>query len=72
MIKKFDNINNELSKSLNEEIVYREMVKILSSHEIKIYQARVDRVNTRMQRYFNSTPLRNIFARICNYAFTVN
>ncbi len=48
MIKKFDNINNEFSKSLNEEIVYREMVKILSSHEIKIYQARVDRVNTRM------------------------
>jgi hypothetical protein len=72
MIKKFDNINNEFSKSLNEEIVYREMVKILSSHEIKIYQARVDRVNTRMQRYFNSTPLRNVFARICNYAFTVN
>ena len=48
MIKKIDNINNESSKSLNEEIVYREMVKILSSHEIKIYQARVDRVNTRM------------------------
>ena len=24
-----------------------------------------------MQRYFNSTPLRNVFARICNYAYTV-
>ena len=41
-------------------------------HEIKIYQARVDRTNTRIQRYFNSTPLRNVFARICNYAYTVN
>ncbi len=25
-----------------------------------------------MQRYFNSTLLRNVFARICNYAYTVN
>ena len=25
-----------------------------------------------MQRYFNSTPLKNVFARVCNYAFTVN
>ena len=48
------------------------MVKILSLHEIKIYRARVDRTNTRMQRYFNSTLLKNVFARICNYAYTVN
>ena len=48
------------------------MVKILYLKEIKIYQARVDRTSTRMKRYFNSTPLRNVFARICNYAYTVN
>ena len=29
-------------------------------------------MNTRMRRYFNSSPLRNVFARICNYAYTVN
>ena len=48
------------------------MVKLISRYEIRIFQSRVDRVETRMQRYFNSTPLKNVFARVCNYAFTVN
>ena len=66
------NTKKEIFKSFDKNLIYKEMVKILSLHEIKIYQARVDRTNTRMQRYFNSTPLRNVFARICNYAYTVN
>ena len=48
------------------------MVKLISRYEIRIFQSRVDRVETRMQRYFNSTPLKNVFARVCNYAFSVN
>ena len=48
------------------------MVKVLSDLEVKIYQARQDRLETRIQRYFNSTPLRNVFSRICVYAKCVN
>ena len=66
------NTKKEIFKSFDKNLIYKEMVKILSLHEIKIYQVRVDRTNTRMQIYFNSTTLRNFFARICNYAYTVN
>ena len=66
------NTKKEIFKSFDQNQIYKEMVKTISLHEIKIYQARVDRTNTTMQRYFNSTPLRNVFARICNYAYTVN
>jgi len=62
----------DFSQQLDEDSIYRQMVRIISSHEIKVYQARVDRGDTRMQRYFNSTPLKNVFARLCNYAFSVN
>ena len=66
------NTKKEIFKSFDKNLIYKEMVKILYLKEIKIYQARVDRTSTRMKRYFNSTPLRNVFARICNYAYTVN
>ena len=65
------NTKKEILKSFDKNFIYKEIVKTLSLHEIKIYQARVDRTSTRMLGYFNSTPLRNVFARICNYAYTV-
>ena len=66
------NKKKEIFKTFEKNQIYKEMVKTIYLHEIKIYQARVNRTNTKMQRYFNSTPLRNVFARICNYAYTVN
>ena len=64
-------MNKNISNFLDDE-TYRQIVKLISQYEIRIYQSRVDRVETRMQRYFNSTPLKNVFARVCNYAFSVN
>ena len=49
-----------------------EMSKIICELEIKIYQERQDRLNSKIQRYFNSTPLRNVFARYVVYAYIVN
>ena len=59
-------------KNKLKKIILKEMVKILADLEVKIYQARQDRMQTKIQRYFNSTPLRNVFARICVYARCVN
>ena len=50
------------------KIIEKEMVLSLCDLELKIYQTRQDRMQTKMQRYFNSTPLRNVFSRICVYA----
>ena len=44
------NTKKEIFKSFDKNLIYKEMVKTISLHEIKIYQARVDRTNTRMQR----------------------
>tara|TARA_R100000773_G_scaffold27686_1_gene23924 strand:- start:2931 stop:3443 length:513 start_codon:yes stop_codon:yes gene_type:complete len=55
-------------KNKLKELIENEMVKVLSDLEVKIYQARQDRLETKIQRYFNSTPLRNVFSRICVYA----
>ena len=59
-------------KNKIKQLIQNEMVKTLCDLEVKIYQARQDRMKTKMQRYFNSTPLRNVFARICVYAQCVN
>ena len=59
-------------KNKLKELIDIEMHKVLCDLEIKIYQARQDRMQTKIQRYFNSTPLRNVFARICVYAKCVN
>ena len=59
-------------KNKLKQLIENEMVKVLSDLEVKIYQARQDRLETRIQRYFNSTPLRNVFSRICVYAKCVN
>ena len=47
------NTKKEIFKSFDQNQIYKEMVKTISLHEIKIYQGRVDRTNTRMQIYFN-------------------
>lgn len=59
-------------KNKLKKLIENEMVKVLSDLEVKIYQARQDRLETKIQRYFNSTPLRNVFSRICVYARCVN
>lgn len=59
-------------KNKIKQLIDNEMVKVLSDLELKIYQTRQDRMKTKMQRYFNSTPLRNVFSRICVYAKCVN
>ena len=32
----------------------------------------MDNLKTKISRYFNSTPLRNVFARYCTYSYIVN
>lgn len=59
-------------KNKLKELIDNEIIKVLTDLEIKIYQSRQDRLETRIQRYFNSTPLRNVFSRICVYAKCVN
>ena len=72
---------NESTKSIIlenfENYFYRRTLKSLCSYELKIYQARIDRLDTKMQRYFNSTPIRNAFASLMvigacnNQSFTI-
>ena len=55
-----------------DNFFYRRTLRSLCAFELKIYQARIDRLDTKMQRYFNSTPIRNAFASLmvigaCNY-----
>ena len=55
-----------------DNFFYRRTLRSLCTFELKIYQARIDRLDTKMQRYFNSTPIRNAFASLmvigaCNY-----
>ena len=55
-----------------DNFFYRRTLRCLCAFELKIYQARIDRLDTKMQRYFNSTPIRNAFASLmvigaCNY-----
>lgn len=58
--------NKEIQKYIQQQLT-----KILCQHEIAIYQARQTRMETKVQRYFNSTPLRNVFARMVCYAYCV-
>ena len=47
-----------------ENYFFRRTLKSLCTYELKIYQGRIDRLDTKMQRYFNSTPIRNAFASL--------
>ena len=48
------------------------MSKLLCELEIKIHQRRIDNLKTKISRYLNSTPLRDVFARYCTYTYIVN
>ena len=65
-----DNINESFYNVLNElELEYR---KSLIKVDMEIFQARQTRMKSKIQRYFNSTPLRNAFARWMVYAYYEN
>jgi len=55
--------NNFILDDLDNFINNR-IMQSLCEYELKIYQGRLDRMNTREQRYFNSTPIRNAFASL--------
>ena len=61
-----------MNKEQIKKYINTELVKILCQHELAIYQARQTRMDTKVQRYFNSTPLRNVFCRMIVYARCVN
>lgn len=61
-----------MNKEQIKKYIDNELVKILCQHELAIYQARQTRMDTKVQRYFNSTPLRNVFCRMIVYARCVN
>ena len=65
-----NNISKSFKVVLNElELEYR---KSLIKVDMEIFQARQTRMNSKIQRYFNSTPLRNSFARWMVNAFYEN
>ena len=64
------NIEKSFKIVLNElELEYR---KSLIKVDMEIFQARQTRMKSKIQRYFNSTPLRNAFARWMVYAYYEN
>ena len=61
-----------MNKKQLQNYLDMEMSKVLCQLELNIYQGRQDRLTTKIQRYFNSTPLRNAFNRIVTYSYIVN
>ena len=54
-----------------EEGLFNAYAVELCRHQLGIYQIRQTRMDTDIQRYFNSTPVRNAFARLmCLAAYT--
>ena len=65
-----NNIGKSFKLVLNQlELDFR---KSLIKVEMELFQARQTRMNSKIQRYFNSTPLRNAFARWMVYAYYEN
>ena len=61
---------NSAQKILNDlKLEYR---KSLIKVDMEIFQARQTRMKSKIQRYFNSTPIRNAFARWMVYAYYEN
>ena len=61
------NIIESSKDILNElELDYR---KSILKVDMQIFQARQTRMKSKLQRYFNSTPIRNAFARWMVYAY---
>ena len=55
-----------------QEHLHREYVIALLTTEMKMHKARQTRMDTDIQRYFNSSPLRNAFSRWMVYGYLVN
>ena len=65
-----DNVEKSFQIVFKElELEYR---KSLIKVDMEIFQARQTRMKSKIQRYFNSTPLRNAFARWMVYAYYAN
>ncbi len=47
-----------------ESALFKAYAAQLCRHQLGIYQIRQERMDTDIQRYFNSTPTRNVFARL--------
>lgn len=60
-----------VADSLREHLE-REYDLAILLNEMEMYKTRTSRMDTPIQRYFNSTPFRNAFARFINYAYMVN
>lgn len=58
-----DNLREHLEREYNIAILMTEM---------QMWKVRTMRMQTQIQRYFNSTPFRNAFARFVCYAYMVN
>ena len=65
------NISNVSSKEIHKHLTL-EYRKSLMKVEMEVFQARQTRMTDNIQRYFNSTPIRNAFARWMVYAFYEN
>ena len=69
-----DNLNKKFILDDLDIFINNRILQSLCEYELKIYQGRIDRMNTREQRYFNSTPIRNAFSSLmvaaaCNNKF---
>jgi len=69
-VKKIDD-QKGVADSLREHLEREYNLAILLT-EMEMYKTRTSRMNTPIQRYFNSTPFRNAFARFICYAYMVN
>lgn len=47
-----------------ENVLFKVYARELCAHQVGIHKARQTRMDTPIQRYFNSTPARNAFARL--------
>lgn len=72
-IDKVEKIDDQkgVADSLREHLE-REYDLAILLIEMEMYKTRTSRMDTKVQRYFNSTPFRNAFARFINYAYMVN
>ena len=67
----FNDPQKEIVDQLKDHLEREYDLAILLT-EMEMYKTRTSRMDTSIQRYFNSTPFRNAFARFINYAYMVN
>ena len=67
----YKNVINNSAKEIHQFLL-DEYVKKTMEIEMFTHKARQTRMNNKVQRYFNSTPLRNAFARWMTYAVYAN